>query len=60
MGSNISNKKAAEDTVVYNGKYQKILPDPIGSGAFGTVYLVKNIQSKQKCFKNFILYQINQ
>ena len=36
---------------IYNEKYRLVLKDPIGSGAYGSVYLVENILNHKKFFQ---------
>jgi len=44
------NKSQTEK--IFNEKYKKILKDPIGSGAYGSVYLVENILNNKKLFSS--------
>jgi hypothetical protein len=44
--------KMMETEKIFNEKYKKILKDPIGSGAYGSVYLVENIINNEKLFSS--------
>ena len=50
LSNNISMEPTAldESEVIYNKKYKKVFNEPIGSGNFGCVYLVKNIFTKKR------------
>jgi len=50
----IEKNVEAENEIILNGKYQRILKKPIGSGSFGSVYLVKNIFNNKKYLYLFI------
>ena len=45
---NVSIEKTTESKIIYNKKYLTIREKAIGSGGFGTVYLVKNIYNNEK------------
>jgi len=44
----LNNHIEKESDEIYNKKYKKILKNPIGSGTYGTVFLVKNILNKKR------------
>ncbi len=36
--------------VLYNEKYRRVHNDPIGTGAYGSVFLVENISNKKRFY----------
>ena len=37
-----------ENRIIYNHKYERVYRNPISKGAFGSVFLVKNITNGEK------------
>ena len=53
-------KKFIEDETetIFNKKYKKIYQQPIGVGAFGCVYLVKNIFNNKKYLNHILNFNL--
>ena len=41
-------KKSSKKLAIYNEKYQSLLENPLGTGSFGSVYLVKDILDNKR------------
>ena len=44
----LRNKTQVENIIIYNKKYERVFQNPISRGAFGWVFLVKDINNGQK------------
>ena len=47
MSSIVSHSKF-ENRIIYNNKYERLYQNPISNGAFGWVFLVKDITNGEK------------
>jgi len=55
----IASNIQIEDRIIYNDRYERVYRNPISKGAFGSVFLVKNITNGEKyVFRNFLIYSL--